>query len=99
MQLPAPFSKLEPFVDQWALGTERERNHARLTSTMEEIQEFYDAMLSQINEALAHLDRFPLGDMPEAWILGGVIVSPPHRRLGIAHELAHRLPHARLPDR
>ena len=29
----------------------------------------------------------PLGDMPEAWILGGVIVSPPHRRLGIAHEL------------
>ena len=33
MQLPAPFSKLEPFVDQWALGTERERNHARLTST------------------------------------------------------------------
>ena len=65
MQLPAPFSKLEPFVDQWALGTERERNHARLTSTMEEIQEFYDAMLSQINEALAYLDRFPLGDMPE----------------------------------
>jgi len=29
----------------------------------------------------------PLGDMPEAWILGGVIVSPPHRRRGIAHEL------------
>jgi len=29
----------------------------------------------------------PLGDMPEAWILGGVIVDPPHRRLGIAHEL------------
>ena len=28
-----------------------------------------------------------LGDMPEAWILGGVIVSPPHRRLGIGYEL------------
>ena len=29
----------------------------------------------------------PLGDMPEAWILGGMIVSPAHRRLGIGEEL------------
>ena len=65
MLLPAPFSKLEPFVNQWALGTERERNNTRVTSTMEEIQEFYDAMLPQIHEALKYLDSLPLGNMPE----------------------------------
>ncbi len=65
MQLPQPFSKLEPFVEQWSLGTERERNNIRITSTMEEIQEFYDAMLSQIHDALTYLDSFPLDDMPE----------------------------------
>ena len=65
MQLPAPFAKLEQFVDQWALGTERERNSMRLASTIEDIQEFYNAILPEIHDALVYLDEFPLDDMPE----------------------------------
>ena len=41
--------------------------------------------------ARAHLRRNrpgqPVGDLPEAWMLGGVIVAPAHRRLGIGRAL------------
>ena len=41
--LPEEFSDLEPFAAKWSLATERERYAARLSSSMDEMQAFYDA--------------------------------------------------------
>ena len=63
--LPDAFSDLERFAARWCLATERERWAARMSSTMEEMQAFYDAILPRIADARAYCDEFPLDDMPE----------------------------------
>ena len=63
--LPAEFSDLEPFVEEWCLDSEPERYTKRLSSTMDEIQAFYDAMMPRAEEAIRYLDKFPLDDLPE----------------------------------
>jgi hypothetical protein len=62
--LPSAFEDLERFVEKWALTTADERLQKRMSSTMDEIQTFYDAMLPRVEQALEHLDRFALDDMP-----------------------------------
>jgi len=62
--LPTEFSDLEPFAQTWSLATEQERWAERLSSSMAELQEFYDAILPRVEEAMAFCDRFPLDDMP-----------------------------------
>ena len=64
--LPAAFGALQPFVSDWAHPTNAARLARRMASTMDEIQAFYDAMLPLIEAALAHLDQFPLGQLPPA---------------------------------
>jgi hypothetical protein len=63
--LPAAFSDLERFVSDWCLDSEPERYAKRLASTMDEIQEFYDAVMPRVEEAIRYLDKFPLSDLPE----------------------------------
>lgn len=63
VSLPEPFQSLEPFRD-WALATERERRAKRLSSSMEEIQAFYDALFPQLEAVVAYLDQFPLDQLP-----------------------------------
>jgi hypothetical protein len=63
--LPIEFSALEPFAEKWCRATERERYAVRLSSTMEEMQAFYDAILPRVEEAIAYCDRFPLDELPE----------------------------------
>ncbi len=62
--LPADFADLEPFAD-WALATERERYAKRLSSSVDEMQAFYDAALPRLEAAMSYLDSFPLDAMPE----------------------------------
>ena len=62
--LPASFSDLEPFAD-WSLETEAERYAKRLTSTMDEMQAFYDAAFPRLEAAMAHLDALELNDLPD----------------------------------
>jgi hypothetical protein len=62
--LPAGFADLEPFAD-WSLESERERYAKRLSSTMEELQAFYDAAFPRLPDALAYLDQFDLDALPE----------------------------------
>ena len=62
--LPGGFSDLEQFA-QWALPTSIERNRRRRSSSMEEINAFYNAMLPRLEEILAYLDRFSLHEMPQ----------------------------------
>jgi hypothetical protein len=63
-QLPPGFSDLEPFVRDWCLDSEPERYAKRLSSTMEEIQAFYDAIFPRAEAAIAYLDELPLNDLP-----------------------------------
>ncbi|TMK67208.1 MAG: hypothetical protein E6G60_01355 [Actinobacteria bacterium] len=63
--LPSDFSELEPFAEKWSRATEPERYEVRLSSTMEEMQAFYDAIFPRVQDALAYCDKFPLDDMPE----------------------------------
>jgi hypothetical protein len=64
MSLPPEFADLEPFAD-WALETEAERYAKRLSSTMDELQAFYDAAFPRLEAAMAHLDAHPLAALPE----------------------------------
>ncbi len=62
--LPDEFADLEPFALQWCLATEQERYDARLASSMEDMQAFYDAVTPRADEAMAYLDKLPLDDLP-----------------------------------
>lgn len=63
--LPPEFSDLEPLVAEWCLDSEPERYAKRLSSTMDEIQAFYDAMFPRAEAAIQYLEKFPLDDLPE----------------------------------
>jgi hypothetical protein len=63
--LPEEFADLERFSD-WILATEPERYAKRLSSTMDEMQELYDAGMARLEEVMTYLDeRFPLNGMPD----------------------------------
>jgi hypothetical protein len=62
--LPTPFADLEPFAD-WCLETEAERYAKRLSSTMDELQAFYDAAFPRLEAAMAHLDELELTALPD----------------------------------
>jgi hypothetical protein len=65
MMLPAEFGDLEPFAAAWSLATEPERWARRTSSTIAELDAFYDAALPRIEAAIAYCDGFPLDAMPE----------------------------------
>ena len=62
--LPAEFADLEPFAD-WAIHGERARYAKRVSSTMEQLQTFYDAAFPRIDDALAYLEKYEVDDLPE----------------------------------
>ncbi len=64
-QLPKDFAELEPLVADWGLPTQDERQTKRRTSTTEELQAFYDAMVPHLPKILEHVDGFPLGELPD----------------------------------
>ncbi|HEX4431178.1 MAG TPA: hypothetical protein VHZ96_18045 [Frankiaceae bacterium] len=63
--LPADFADLELYAP-WSLATEHERFTKRLASSMDELQEFYDAAFPRLDDAVAYLDQFDLYALPEA---------------------------------
>ncbi|OBI06271.1 hypothetical protein A5735_17140 [Mycolicibacter heraklionensis] len=62
--LPKEFADLERFSD-WCLPSEPERYAKRLSSSMSEMQAFYDSITARAEDALAYCDKFSLDDMPE----------------------------------
>ncbi len=62
--IPAAFADLVPFAG-WALPTERERYNKRIASTMDQLQSFYDTLFPRLDDAIAHIDQFPLDDLPD----------------------------------
>ena len=63
--LPAEFADLEPWVADWCFESEPERYAKRLSSSMEEIQAFYDAVYPRAEDAIQYLEKFPLDDLPD----------------------------------
>jgi hypothetical protein len=63
--LPRGFEDLEVFVSEWSLPLESERNQKRISSTMDQLQTLYDAMLPRMEELVRYLDQFPLDEMPD----------------------------------
>ena len=64
-KLPAEFADLERFSD-WCLPHEEDRYEKRLSSTMAEMQEFYDAAFPRLEAVMEYCDsRFPLDGMPD----------------------------------
>lgn len=62
--LPAEFADLEPFVE-WAIPTERARYAKRLSSTMADLQAFYDAAFPRLEAGGSYLDQFEVDALPE----------------------------------
>lgn len=58
------FQDLERFLPIWGLSTETARSERRWISSPEEFREFYEATLPRLDELLAYLDQFPLGNLP-----------------------------------
>jgi hypothetical protein len=63
--LPKEFAELEPYAEKWCLATEGERYHARLSSSMDEMEAFYGAAMPRTEDARGYLDRFPLDELPD----------------------------------
>jgi hypothetical protein len=63
--LPDRFADLEPYVEDWARATRKERYETRLSKSIEEIQAFYDAIAPRAEEAIAYLDALDLRNLPE----------------------------------
>ena len=63
--LPPEFADLEPFAAKWCLGSERERFAERMSTSMADMQSFYDAIVPRAEEAMAYCDQFALDDLPE----------------------------------
>jgi hypothetical protein len=64
MALPAEFADLEPYAD-WDLATEPERYAKRLASSMPEMEAFYEAAFSRLEDAITYLDKFALDELPD----------------------------------
>ena len=86
--LPGEFAALEPFAATWCLATERERWAARMASSMEELQGFYDAIFPRVEEAIAFCDTYPLDTMPDDVRDGLAALA---RRGGAAEGLSRRM--------
>jgi hypothetical protein len=63
--LPSAFAELEDYAQTWCLATETERWNARMTSTMAEMQAFYDAVFPRLEDAIEYCDKFALDSLPD----------------------------------
>lgn len=61
--LPEEFRDLLPYLD-WALEPERARTEKRVSSSMESIRDFYDAVMPRLEAMILHLEDFRDGPMP-----------------------------------
>jgi len=56
--LPEAFRDLEPLVAEWAIEDGHARYLKRVSSTMEQLNAFYDRMFPRGAQAIEYLDRF-----------------------------------------
>lgn len=61
---PPDFSDLEPHA-AWSLRTEAERYAKRLSSSMDELQAFYDSAFPRLEAAMSYLDALGYSALPD----------------------------------
>jgi hypothetical protein len=62
--LPEPFADLEGFAADWAKETFKERYAQRMASTQADLQTFFDAVYPRMDDMVAYLDQYPVGELP-----------------------------------
>jgi hypothetical protein len=63
LKLPKDFAGLEKFFETWCLATQTERHNKCVTSQMQELEEFYQAMLPRMDSIAEYLNQFPLQNL------------------------------------
>jgi hypothetical protein len=61
---PPAFADLDSYAE-WSLRTEAERYARRLSSSMDELQTFYDMAFPRLPDVMAYLDRLDLNALPD----------------------------------
>lgn len=61
--LPDEFADLERFAATWCLATQAERHGQRVTSAMQDLEDFYQTILPRLDAVAEHLNRFPLDEL------------------------------------
>lgn len=56
--LPEPFAELEYLVEEWAIEDGHQRYLKRVSSSMEQLRTFYDAIFPHAEAAVAFVDQF-----------------------------------------
>ncbi|HTR70429.1 MAG TPA: hypothetical protein VMH41_09415 [Mycobacteriales bacterium] len=74
---PPQFADLEPFAD-WALPSERDRYGKRITSSMDELQAFYDAAFPRLEDSTEYLkgvsvDGISTEDRNLLWLFSSLV--------------------------
>jgi len=62
-ELPEPFAHLTPYRG-WAHSTEDARMRQRISASMSEITDYYQALLPEIDPIAKHLDQWVLAEIP-----------------------------------
>jgi hypothetical protein len=97
-RLPSDFADLEHFVEHWDVATSQERWTRRSETPLPDIRAFYDAMLARADAVLAHLERFPLDDLPEdAACLLRLLLSMTQAAMAIELHDSPRVPRSPFP--
>lgn len=60
-KLPEPFKELEYLVDEWAIEDGHQRYLKRVSSSMDEMTAFYNAIFPRAGEAIDHINQFDYG--------------------------------------
>ncbi|HEY8857290.1 MAG TPA: hypothetical protein VIM43_08050 [Rugosibacter sp.] len=103
-------SGLENHLTTWGLPTTEKRLVKRLSSNMEEVRSFYDAMLPRLPEFIEYLNQFPLDAIPEeahqlAWAslamceVDNAINKWNHITLDTGIDITRMIPKTNFPDR
>jgi hypothetical protein len=97
-RLPAGFEDLERFVAHWDVPTSHERWIRRSETPMQEIRAFYEAMLARADDAVMHIEGFPLHDLPgDAACLLRLLLSMTQAAMAVELHDAPRVPRSTFP--
>ncbi|MFT4584321.1 MAG: hypothetical protein ACI915_005465 [Gammaproteobacteria bacterium] len=86
-ELPAQFAELIPLTQAWGQETETERNNARVTSEMEDIQAFYNAVMPHMENILTFLGEYD--DTAEAPVRNLAFLAKSFIEASVCVELFH----------
>tara|TARA_R110000787_G_scaffold215561_1_gene324643 strand:+ start:4245 stop:4592 length:348 start_codon:yes stop_codon:yes gene_type:complete len=96
--LPAPFSDLESFAQDWALPSFNQRLQKRASSDMESLRAFYDAVQPRADAALEYLEDFDLDALPPPQLnLLRLLYALTQVCMAVEMHGVPKVPHASLP--